>query len=298
MRKRSVVLVAGIVVSCRVSVVDVGSPITGSEAGSDASAPVWSGNESNCPVERPETVTPCEVREAQTCGYWFQEQGESMYKACTCWEKDRSIKLWDCFQSTVYPTCPTVQPQESASCTRMGVGCPFPPHTWCDCSVDPDPRWKCGRDSINPPPREVAGPPSTLPPDTMIKDASDADLQTWCGWYSELGPPGHAFPIENPIDADGYARNYGAIRLGSFYAGVCMPMNIPISYCMASMRLDQCEATLAELTDCVLTVQRQSPTPHGCGRFLAAPNCLALFVHRLEASDGGTIEDCGSLRVR
>jgi hypothetical protein len=139
-----------------------------------------------------------------------------------------------------------------------------------------------------------------VPEGKPIKDLTDAELQAWCTWYGDLlQPPGHPPGIERPIGADGYARGYGAMYGSAFYAPVCMPVDIPIGYCTANMRLGPCEATVAELDDCVATVLRHVPTPHGCGRYLEAANCTDLFVHGPGIADGGVDpETCGSIRVR
>jgi hypothetical protein len=301
MRRSATFVALGIVGACRASVVDVGTPLTGVEGGvPDASVPVWAGNESNCPADRPtDGPTPCDVREGQSCAYWFtDEHGQSDYTGCTCYEQNRSSKLWDCrFIVGVHPSCPTVQPEEKTDCFgSVGLHCPFPPNTECQCPSAPTPQWTCGPDPFG---SGLSLPVSTptVSQDKRIRDLTDTELQSWCTWYGDLlQPPGHPPGVERPIDADGYARGYGAVQSGIFYAPVCMPLDIPVSYCVANMKLGPCEATVGELNDCVLTVFRRIPSPHGCGRFLEAANCADLFVRDNKGGDGGV--ECSSIKVR
>jgi hypothetical protein len=57
-----------------------------------------------------------------------------------------------------------------------------------------------------------------------------------------------------------------------------MPHEYPASACVANLAISSCEATLGDLTDCVLTVRAGQPAPHGCARYLTAIGCGETIV--------------------
>jgi hypothetical protein len=104
-------------------------------------------------------------------------------------------------------------------------------------------------------------------------------------------------PLEPPITADGFA-NFGFTQDLSFYSRVCMPSDVPVSFCMANLKLFACEATVGEISDCVLTVAHSAPAVHGCGRFLQAAHCEQTIFFRLENNTEAGTGGCGLLKVR
>jgi hypothetical protein len=84
----------------------------------------------------------------------------------------------------------------------------------------------------------------------------------------------------------------------NFYAAACMPMHVPISQCVANLKIAPCEATVAEMNDCALTLVHDLPAPHGCGRFHER-HCDGTIFHPylgLDAVDAGA--GCGAHKVR
>ena len=288
--RKSVWLIAIVVAACRSSVVDVGTP--------GSSMTRWMGNEANCPPSHPSSGNePCTVREGQTCAWWFQDQTQTEFMSCTCYEELPPTTLWDCEGTNAHPSCPMVQPESGTDCFGwVGLTCPFPASTSCSCSnAGGGPKWSCS--SLRPA-RPDLHAPDTVAPTHRIKDLSDAEMDAVCAWYGNVfQPPGHPPGIENPVDADGYARNYAAVHAQQFYSPVCMPIQIPDSYCKANMRLGACEATVAEWADCILTVVEQTPSPHGCGRYLQEANCGDLFIRPDSRVLDASVE-CHAIKVR
>jgi hypothetical protein len=175
--------------------------------------------------------------------------------------------------------------------------CPYPPHTSCTCPYnDPAPRWSCVDTTAGPPGTPTSGP-AAIPETKRIKDLSNAEAQIWCEWFLTKYAVGTPPPFEGPITAEGYATGLGFTLNPNFYANVCMPTEVPTTYCVANLKLFPCEATVGELSDCVLTVARGVPAVHGCGRFLEAASCSQTIFARHDDSDAGG-GGCGSLKVR
>jgi hypothetical protein len=298
--KQLLAAAAILIPACTRTVVDVGAAGDGLVDGGTPTSSRWMSNENNCPESAPSHLEACTVREAQSCVYWADRGfGVPLYHGCTCYEENRSSKLWTCESSTDRSTsaCPRVQPENQQSCLgHVGLQCPFP-GVLCSCPLnDSDPGWSCIDRNAGPPTAPTAGP-STVPETKQIKDLSDAEARSWCEWFLTAYGAGFAPPEEGPISPDGFATNHGYANGTGFYAPVCMPTKVPVNYCVANLKLAPCEGTVAELSDCVLTVVRGAPAVHGCGRFLQAAYCEQTIFHRNSAFEGGPA-GCGTLKVR
>jgi len=256
--------------------------------------PRFTCNESSCPASPPEFDSVCNVREWQSCAYRWSENGEGRYVGCTCFEKNSSVRMWDCRSAGGYG-CPSQQPIPGTSCYSLGTsGCSYPPHVSCGCNLnDPGALWRC-EDQGTVPGQATAGPAS-VPDGKKVKELTDAEAQTWCGWLLNINGP-RANPPEGPVSGDGYATNLGYVTSPRFY-GACMPNTFPISYCVANLKIAPCEATIAEMNDCALTVARDLPSPHGCGRFQERAHCEDTIFHPTLGTADASVS-CGSLKVR
>jgi len=268
------------------------------------------GNASDCPSSPPISDfggdIACTVSEGQSCAYWWQENNMLQYAGCTCFEKDQSSKFWKCFRAPGLElrgpinACPMVEPESNTDCFgHLGTNCPFPRMTSCECSSSTQTLWKCV-DLTLPPAGLPSTGPSTVSEDKPIKDLSDAEAQAWCEWFpTAVNGVGTPPPIEGPVSSDGYV-NVGATIARDFFAGVCVPTGLAVSHCKANLKLFPCEATVGELTDCVLTGLRYYPAVHGCGRFLARANCEGTIVRRLGGGTGmdASWEGCDRVKVR
>jgi hypothetical protein len=252
-------------------------------------------NDTSCPASPPEFDSVCDVREWQSCAYRWNENGQGNYVGCTCFEKNSTVKMWDCRQSGEYG-CPQQQPIPGTSCYSLGTSsCSYPPHISCGCNIgDPGALWRCeDRGTI---PGLATTGPAGVPEDKTVKELTDAEAQTWCDWLLKIDGP-RADPPEGPVSVDGYATNLGYRMNARFYAGACMPLQIPTSYCVANLKIAPCEATIAELNDCALTMVRDLPSPHGCGRFQARAYCEDTIFHPLHGAADAAVS-CDSVRVR
>jgi hypothetical protein len=257
----------------------------------------FTGNAPSCPASPPEFADICNVDEWQSCAYQWNENGSGNYVGCTCFEQNSSVKRWDCTRTggDVYG-CPFEEPVTGTPCRSGGTfSCSYPPRAGCSCDLnDLDAKWKC-EDTSSIPTQAKAGPAS-VPESKTVSQLTDAEAATWCTWLLNIDGP-RANPPEGPISAQGYATNLGSRMNPRFFAEVCMPLVIPISYCVANLKLAPCEATVAEMNDCALTMAKDIPYLHGCGRFTARAHCEETIFHPLHSLvDAGA--GCDTIRVR
>lgn len=170
------------------------------------------------------------------------------------------------------------------------MSCVYPHLLFCSCPLnDPNPTWGCIShiglpDSINHGP-----PPDTSTATKRIVDLTDAEAHAWCAWYSMFGQ-GVGTPPPRPasVTADGYVT-VGFTVNWDFFGDACATEPLAEDQCVQNLELLHCEATLGELTDCVMTIRLGEPQPHGCGRFFEAANCDGTIVRRapLASWEGG-----------
>jgi hypothetical protein len=79
---------------------------------------------------------------------------------------------------------------------------------------------------------------------------------------------------------------------------LAMPTNFPASARIENLELSRCSAPLSELSECVLTMQSEWPTGHGCGHFINAPGCAGTIVIEGGPSASDPRHDFCRLRVR
>jgi hypothetical protein len=168
--------------ACMRTVVDVG-PASGSltDGGTTGNPSRWKGNESNCPTNLPASTNDdvCDIREGQSCTFASgMSGGRDMQTICTCYEKDRTTKLWYCGPSYENTGCPAVEPASETDCFGSGgSNCVYPPSTTCNCPHDdPNLRWSCPGSRL--PPGAPTSAPAEIPENRRVKDLSDAEART------------------------------------------------------------------------------------------------------------------------
>ncbi|HKQ69813.1 MAG TPA: hypothetical protein VJT73_10765 [Polyangiaceae bacterium] len=271
-----------VITACETKMLEVGTD--GGSAMATPGTPTgarWTGNAADCPSARPEPLTPCAVAGGQSCVYWPADQASrNDFEIVSCYENAPGSRLWYKHLVSSFiraDKCPHEEPTTGEGCFGLsGIVCPYPVRRECVCRENV---WACVAEPL------LQGP-SDLPLSTAVKDASAAHREAWCTWYAQLGyGPGWLLPDELPVDDNGYAQApQGGEKINFF--GACYATGVAVSQCAANMALaTACEATLDELSDCAMTVQRGLPSPHGCARLLSRPNCQGLLIH---AGDSGS----------
>lgn len=266
----------------------------------DASLPIatnrWTGNPTECPGAPPSTGTGCGP-EALTCAYSYKNPNtpaQHEYTECACrmgCDTDAPVLRWDCYRHWSIAgagTCPVEQPEQGTSCFGLkGTTCPYPLDVECECpaTIGND-DWDCRSQRV-----DLPMLPANFPGSKRIRDLTDGDRQNWCAWLTEP-EPGFPSPPEVAPDADGYYPEMGcATQSGTLGCpGIMEPHGYPASVCVANLALSSCEATLGDLTDCVLTVRFQQPAPHGCAPYLTAPGCGDTII----LGTGDSLADAGA----
>ena len=248
----------------------------------------WAGNAADCPAT-PVEGTVCTVAEGQVCALDYEDMYNAGYRSrslCGCFEASSSERRWYCYMGESGPgECPATEPSNGASCYgHYGTSCAYPERSYCTCSGE-DGVWSCeeqGRD-------DLTAPPSSVPEGKAITALSDEERAEWCDWYTTtFNGPGYPEPADSVVDSRGFTVNTGCNLGGAF---PCQAMVPPVSsaYCEANLRLSSCEAPIAELSDCLVTVMDSCwPSPHGCARFLERPGCSGTIVVSYDGTSGGT----------
>ncbi|MBK9258727.1 MAG: hypothetical protein IPM54_02700 [Polyangiaceae bacterium] len=146
-----------------------------------------------------------------------------------------------------------------------------------------------------------SGPPMMSPEEALA----------WCQWYVLTAYPNadvNGEPPSAPV-IDGYAAGwYGAMYCyaSPWPAGACL-VHPTIDHCVQNILNTWCEATVEELTGCVLNMIEGNaagtgcPTAGACDAFLAAPGCDETIVLPMRKpsyqGEGGSSELGCSLRV-
>lgn len=285
-----------------------GAPSAGgaSTGGATMAHVPWMGNSPQCPASPPASGDVCHGPEGTDCGYYVTQPdtGSDVYSGCSCLDAGTTL-VWDCPTNSVGPAvCPhDAEPATGSSCFGFkGALCAYPPRTACYC--DPNaaaPLWFCIDPNI-----VLPGPTAPLETAKAVRDMSDADQQAFCTWFATayLGP-GFPLPPDVPPSPDGMSGNTGCGFGTGLACQAKYPLGLPVPSCKANLALSTCAAPLADLIDCAVTVFNVcSPSPHGCGRYLASPGCSGTIMtkHDLMSADGSEKDpdrgnDCG-IRVR
>jgi hypothetical protein len=255
--------------------------------------PRWMGNPSDCPSAQPVHGTSCSAALGRTCAYYTPSQGASIYNFCDCLPATETITLWSCVDNGATGTnCPSTQPEEGSSCAAANGPCQYPRHTTCTCaSPSSGDEWHC--QNPDEPPLSDGTHPTTLDETKRVRDLTDADRQAWCEWYGVVQyavyRPPNSLPAETPLSPAGYTTNTAcSFSYSGFACSGAMPLSLPISYCKGNLGLSQCDAPVSELSDCVLTMQRECrPSPFGCALYLRARGCSGTIVTAPDTGDAG-----------
>jgi hypothetical protein len=288
-----------------------------------------SGNPSDCPPNPPTGAPPgayynnpnpdlgnsfCDVAEGEMCAYHYDQSYPTQadvptFEECSCYEENSAIKRWACRTESVDDLCPPDLPAEGSDCFGyVTLSCPYPHFQRCTCQSS-DRQWHCTDGSALPDSINHSPPPDTSTAAKKIVDLTDAEAHTWCAWYSAFAQGvGTPAARSSTVAPDGYLTT-GLYVSWEFYDYACLAEPLGEDQCVQNLGLLHCEATLGELTDCILTSWSGVPQPHGCGRFFEAANCDGTIVRRAPLafwSEGGFAGglnpdhsiNCGSLRVR
>jgi hypothetical protein len=261
----------------------------------------------NCPPAAP-GETACPQLHA-VCDY----QRDNGWTSCACVAGTQG-NVWRCFGVGGGYDCPTSRPGHGATCGNddFGRSCFYVRPLGCTCAADRETPWvrnvrcDCRRDSgswscanqgaagasgtaeqVGKPFQDApcygsssASPRPPLDENKIVKDLSDAELQTFCDWYVELGRGSGPPPPRNPpggFDAQGNAQGYGFTICGSPIGG-CLP-NVSAELCRQNVRRAPCAATLRDLDDCILTFHQSCQIVNqGCQAVARAASCSSTLV--------------------
>jgi hypothetical protein len=262
----------------------------------------------NCPAG-PSGDTACPQLHV-VCDY----QRDNGWYSCACVAGTQG-NVWSCYGVGAGYDCPTTRPAHGSTCGNndFGRSCLYVRPLACTCAADRETPWvrnvqcDCRRDSgswscanqgaagasgtaeqVGKPFPEApcygtsssALPRPQLDENKIVKDLSDAELQTFCNWYVELargsGPP----PPRNPplgFDAQGNALGYGYTICRSPIGG-CTPW-VSADLCRQNVRREPCTATLRDLDDCLLTFHNSCQIVNqGCQALARAAGCSSTLV--------------------
>ena len=241
---------------------------------------IQGGSSEGCPQEQPATLDAC-AEESLICGY---RTPSGNYDECDCSEVTEGELGWNCIQADLSfgRGCPTEKPKHGESCFgSFGSQCDYPRRTSCSCSSEVQ-TWECVDRAA---PDHLAHPGS-VEPEIPIDELTDEQRDDWCSWYTQaaLGP-GFPPPADAPVDSEGYTTNTGCRFSYDFPCRARWP-NLSARQCAQNLALSACSAPIAELSDCVATLNSGcQPSPHGCARYLEKPECAGTIVLRGYSTD-------------
>lgn len=260
----------------------------------------WAGNAADCPVGLM-GGTPCTVAEGQVCVQDIESTVNIGYhdrSLCGCFEASSTERRWFCYLGESAPwECPEAEPSNGERCFgHFGTSCTYPERTNCTCS-ERSGTWKCEEQGRT----DLVAPPSSVPAETPISALSAEERAEWCDWYTTVfNGPGYPEPPAAAVDAMGYTVNTGCNLAWDFPCQAMVP-TVASSDCEANLALASCDAPIAELSDCLLTVVDSCwPSPHGCARYLERPGCNGtMMVSTLGYEDAGRdVVNACRIRVR
>jgi hypothetical protein len=245
---------------------------TGGSSGRPAITKV--GNTTACPTGKPEVGESCSI-EGVGCGYRVDEF--MTYDECICAEWAPGDARWSCNSiGTSYPSCPDSVENGSSCFGHYSTECWYPTAVRCSCYQGSG-VWECtgsGR------PWLVPDPPSSVRADAPITQLSDAELEAWCRWYQDaIQGPGFPPLPDAEVGPDGKTQTYNCqYGIGGPACAVAAAM-LSVRQCTQNLALSACAAPIGALSDCVTTTLSQClPSPHGCARYIQAPNCNGTIV--------------------
>jgi hypothetical protein len=283
--------------------IDSGASLDDDDAGAQSNArPLWTGNPAACPRDPVAREGACSSgEEGLLCAYRFpdpEHSSQSVYEECSCLADcgDAAGKRhWYCSVEVGHLTssCPAQQPEDGSSCFGLkGETCPYAPGTHCTCPEDPgDVAWSCQEIGLH------TEHPRGLDESKRVRDLSDSERQAWCAWLARRPPGFPPYPDLDPT-CDGFYPDTGCTTSTYLKCSMAMPTNFPASACIENLQLSRCSAPLYDLSECVLTMQSEWPTGHGCARFIDAPGCSGTIVREGGPSADDFGNDFCRLRVR
>jgi hypothetical protein len=272
----------------------------------DAAAPpalelppsTFTGNPPGCPSSKPEHASACdEESEGDVCAYDYADPrpgiSQSIYNECQCRVgcNGTLTPRWDCYENVVsgLMSCPPEKPENGSSCFGFkGYECRYPTRVTCDCSDNEgDDDWKCETASDA---REVEPFPAIADDTVLVRDVGDEEAEALCGWLTSRGE-GFPEPPELTPDANGLYPSSGCRGSHYFDCHAFWPDDVPASACLDNLAVSSCEASLAELRDCMLTMLSSVPVGIGCGPYFAKPGCSGTIAISKETGSPSVFEE-------
>lgn len=229
-------------------------------------------NPESCPLTPPAT-TACEVMDGSLCRYATEDTDPGVEFACVCTLEGRTGRsFWNCVVEDLPSTwCRELTPEEGVSCFGYrGETC-----QGCSCSDDDEAVWTCPGEAGGQPGAERFVPELAVDATTPINALTDNERTLLCQWLHDFARGGLGYPDfdENPLDDEGYTTNVGCSARWDYPNPVLVP-ELPSSQCVGNLAISTCEATVAELLECVNPTYLRYGLPYpGCGPYLAKPGC-------------------------
>ena len=212
----------------------------------------WAGSPESCPALSP-TDYACDLPIDQMC-IFVPDDSTNRLVGCACvYDASVAAKRWHCNDvvSGRDAVCPELAPTTGESCVgARSVECDYPFGTRCNCPDAADPSWSCEQDE-----REVlADAPAGVDPATLVSDLDAAQRTSICEWLDTLWFGGVGYPDEPAeVGPDGYTVGNGCLY-GADIGYTSLLPHVGKAQCESNLALSGCEASVAELTECILAL--------------------------------------------
>ena len=250
--------------------------------------------QATCPDDLPSPGSPCDTFvENGICTWQLQTDTGHEYVAegCYAWPGGKFWTVWrfEVPPSSLvnrYSTCPKTPPRDGSSrITADDVECLYP-FSSCKTAValeSGERIWSCGSPASSPgglPP--LAAYRSCFPPDVdeskQVIELNELEAISWCVWSHSASP-------RRGKSALFAANYYQVLGQGPTPATPLCMAALTTADCVNNLRSRPCTATLAEVDDCVATIELDNLPGdqkywfgHGCAPLLENPTCTGVVV--------------------
>jgi hypothetical protein len=145
---------------------------------------------------------------------------------------------------------------------------------------------------------EVPLAPEEVDPDTAIRDLTDSERSAVCEWIQIQEDRGVGFaPRDNaPVEADGLTN--GGCQFGHQFQDTLARPTVSPGQCAANLALSSCNASVAELADCVIaTTGGGIIHARSCGPYLEKTGCNGTVLWAYNECEGEAIDPGCRLQV-